>query len=350
MKFHELEIEAARRETPDAVALSFAVPPELEKAFAYRPGQYLTLRHVFDGLKERRSYSIASEPGAGLMVAIKKVEGGRFSTFAQGLKPGDRVEVAPPEGRFVLGDQRDILLVAAGSGITPMVAIASHALAAGARVTLVYGNRDTGHIMFREAMDALKDKYLARFTLIHVLSREEQDVPLLNGRINGERLAGLARAGAIDMGSVKAAFLCGPGEMIEDVETSLRDLGLAPAAIHQERFTTEGEAPRPTRSRTAQAAAQAGVAVEVILDGTRRHFMLQEEDDSVLAAATRQGLELPYSCKGGMCCTCRCRITEGAAEMATNYSLEPWEQEAGFTLACQARPTTPRIVLDFDAA
>lgn len=349
MRFHNLTVRDVRKDCDDAVAISFDVPAALAQEFSYQPGQYLTLRREIEGQDLRRSYSIASLPGKALTVGIKQVESGIFSTFAQGLAPGDTLMVAPPEGRFVLRGQDNILLVAAGSGITPMVSIAAQALQNGAHVTLVYGNRDTAHIMFRDELDNLKDTYLDRFTLIHVLSREEQDVPLLNGRITGEKITAFAHVGALDIAHLGGAFLCGPGEMIEDVTASLRTLGLAADQIHNERFTPDGEAPRKPRSQAAEIAAKSGVSVEVILDGTRRSFTFEENDDSVLAAAARNGLELPYSCKGGMCCTCRCRVTEGAAEMATNYSLEPWEQEAGFTLACQARPTTEKIVLDFDA-
>ncbi len=349
MKFHPLTISDVRRLTPDAVAISFDLPEALRETFGYRPGQYLTIRHMHEGEELRRSYSIAAGPGEPLTIGVKRVEGGVFSTHAQALKPGDVLEVAPPEGRFVLGERREILLVAAGSGITPVISITAHALAEGRRATLIFGNRDSAHIMFRDQLDALKDKYLARFTLIHVLSREEQDVPLLNGRVTGEKVLRLADAGVFDPAEVDDAYLCGPGEMIDDTAAALQEAGLATDHIHHERFLAEGVAPAP-RSQAAEEAAREGVEVEVILDGARRRFTLTQEDETVLAAAARNGLELPYSCKGGMCCTCRCRIAEGEAEMALNYSLEPWEIEAGFTLACQARPKSRRLVLDFDAA
>ena len=347
MAFHDLTLAAVDRDTPEAVVLRFDAAPDGQ--WAFRPGQYLTLRTVLDGQELRRSYSIASAPGQGLAVGVKAVPGGAFSTFAQGLKPGDRVQVMPPEGRFVLGDEARVLLIAAGSGITPMIAIASAVLARGGEVTLVYGNRATGTIMFRATLDALKDRYMGRFTLIHVLSREAVDVPLLNGRVDGAKVAALARAGAIDPAGADGVFLCGPGGMIDDVAAALPGLGVDPARVHFERFTADGAPPRPA-SAAAQAAAAAGVAVEVLLDGQRRAFRLEEGDDSLIEAAARQGVDLPWSCHGGMCSTCRCKVVEGAAEMAVNYALEPWEQKAGFTLACQARPLTEKLVLDFDAA
>lgn len=349
MAFHELVISEVRQEGADANALIFEVPQELAQDFAFVPGQYLTLRADIGGEDVRRSYSIASGPDGALCVGVRQVEEGVFSTFAQGLNAGDTVQVMEPEGRFMLADQQDVVLIAAGSGVTPMVSIAATALARGANVTMVYGNRDFAHVMFRSELEALKDSHMGRFTLIHVLSREEQDVPLLNGRITGEKITQMAKAGAIDLTSADGVFLCGPGEMISDVSDTLSKLGVAAKNIHSERFTPDGEAPR-VRSKAAQVAAQNGVEVEVILDGTKKRFSVEDGDENIVAAAARQGLELPYSCKGGMCCTCRCRVTEGTSEMATNYSLEPWELEAGFTLACQTRPTSEKLVLDFDAA
>lgn len=349
MAFHELVISEVRQEGSDAVALVLGVPLELAQAFAFVPGQYLTLRADIEGEDVRRSYSIASGPDGALCVGVRQVEGGLFSSYAQDLKAGDRVQVMEPEGRFRLAEQQDLVLIAAGSGVTPMVAIAAAGLERGANVTMVYGNRDFAHVMFRSELEALKDQYMGRFTLIHVLSREEQDVPLLNGRITGAKITQMAKAGAIDLAAVDGIFLCGPGEMIADASGALVKLGIAADTIHSERFTPDGEAPK-VRSKAAREVAQSGVEVEVILDGTRKRFSVEDGDENIVAAAARQGLELPYSCKGGMCCTCRCRVVEGSGEMATNYSLEPWELEAGFTLACQTRPTSKKLVLDFDAA
>ena len=348
--FHDLKIREIHNETPEAVAITFDVPNDLAATFAFQPGQFLTLRADVNGQDVRRSYSIASRPGAALTVGVKRVEGGVFSTFAQGLEPGMTLSVMPPEGRFVDDGKDNIVLIAAGSGITPMVAIASNALDRGANVTLVYGNRRTDSIMFRDALDALKDQYMDRFIMFHVLSREIQDVALLNGRVAGEKILSLANAGAIDLDTADGVFLCGPGEMIDDVTQALVTRGMGAAQIHSERFYQDGETPRAPKSDAARAAAAEGVSVTVILDGTTRAFQVEVGDDTVLDAAARQGLELPFSCKGGMCCTCRCKVAEGTAEMATNYSLEPWELEAGFTLACQTRPTSENLVLDFDAA
>ena len=348
--FHDLTVAETRPEGSDAVAIRFDVPMALRDTFAFAPGQYLTLRAEVAGADLRRSYSIASLPGEGLWVGVKHVPGGAFSGFAQGVRPGDRLRVMPPAGRFTDPGCDRLVLVAAGSGITPMVALAGAALDRGAEVTVVYGNRRSETIMFRETLEQLKDRHLERFTLLHLLSREEQDVPLLNGRVDGDRLARLHEAGVVDLAAADGIFLCGPGEMIDAVAATCHDLGVPRDRIHHERFHMDGEAPRAARSAEAEAAIAEGVAVEVVLDGATRRFALAEGDDSVLAAGERQGVELPYSCRGGMCCTCRCRVTRGRAEMAVNYSLEPWEVEAGFVLACQARPLTDRLTLDFDAA
>lgn len=349
--FHELTVAEVRAETADAVSVLFDQAAEGE--WAFRPGQYLTLRREIEGAEVRRSYSICSQPGEPLRVGIKRVEDGRFSSWACGaLAPGERVQVMPPEGRFGVeaGGAHDYLLVGAGSGVTPLLAIASAVLEAEpeSRVTLVYGNRDGRSIMFHEALEDLRDRHLTRFRLIHVLSRETQDVPLLQGRIDGDRLRAMAAGGMIDPAASDAAFLCGPGEMIDAASDVLAELGLAREAIHFERFTPAPDAapPRPASDR-ARAAAEAGAEVTAILDGGALRFPLAE--GTVLEAAGAAGHELPFSCAGGMCCTCRCKVVEGEAEMDVNYSLEPWEVEQGFVLACQARPTTKRLVLDFDA-
>ena len=356
-RFHDLKVAAIARETPDAVAVAFEIPDALKETFAFRPGQYLTLAADIDGQEARRSYSICSAPGeATLRVGVKRVADGRFSGFVnEMLAVGDTIRVMPPEGRFtsLAGERHDYLLIAAGSGITPMLSITKTVLGhePDSTITLVYGNRSTDTIMFREELEDLKDRHMRRFSLVHLLSREAQDVELLNGRIDGARIAELARRGLIDPLAADGVFLCGPGEMIEDVSTALGELGVEDDRVRFERFTPSGDAPKPRPcSARALEAAEAGVQIEIVLDGVRRAFPMGEADATVLDAAHRAGLEIPYSCAGGMCCTCRCRVAEGEAEMAVNYSLQPWEIEAGFTLACQTRPTTKRLVLDFDAA
>ncbi len=354
-RFHELSVRDVVRETDDAVSVLFDLPDELREEFAFRPGQHLTLRAVVDGEDLRRSYSICAAPGAGLRIGVRKVDGGRFSGFVcDSLKPGDAIQAMRPEGRFGVdvGGRHDYLLIAAGSGVTPLLSIARAVLEGepDSVVTLVFGNRTTASIMFREELEDLKDRFLGRFSLIHVLSREEQDVEILHGRIDAERIARMARAGLIAPTEADGVFLCGPGDMIDSAASALADLGVPPERVHFERFTPADDAPPPRPvSREAAAAAARGARIEAILDGARRTFEVTAPGQTVLEAARAAGQEIPYSCAGGMCCTCRCKVVEGESEMAVNYSLEPWEVEAGFTLACQTRPKSATLVLDFDA-
>lgn len=354
--FHDLTVSNIRHLTGDAVAVTFDVPENLKTAFSFTPGQYLTLRADIDGKDVRRSYSISSPFGAdGLTVGIRKVEGGAFSTYAnEQLVVGDKVSVMEPAGRFT-GEKisgANYLLIAAGSGITPIISIAATVLEGDptSEITVLYGNRQTESIMFREELEVLKDRFMGRFTLIHMLSREEQDVPLLNGRIDGAKVADLTNVGAIKPLAADSVFLCGPGGMIKDVNDALDKIGVPTGKVKSERFTpVKGYEKSKAPSVTANADEK-GATVEVILDGSRKRFTVSSSEESVLDAADRQGLDLPYSCKGGMCCTCRCKVVEGSAKMAVNYSLEPWELEAGFTLACQTHATSEKLVLDFDAS
>ena len=354
-KFHELTITNIEVLTDDAKAISFAIPDSLRNDYQFTPGQYLTLRADIDGEDVRRSYSISSPLGANeLTVGIRRVEDGKFSSFATAdLQVGQKLQVMTPEGRFTasIGNAKDALLIAAGSGITPMMSIAQSLLEGDeeANVTLVYGNRETKSIMFREQLEFLKDRFMQRLTLIHILSREDQDVPILNGRIDADKIKALINTSAIDPRSSDGVFICGPGEMIEVVRATCEEVGVDNSKIHFELFTpADGQEPRKAPTKEMLEAAEQGVAVEIILDGSKRSFKLTDANETVLEAANKHGLELPFSCKGGMCCTCRCKVAKGSAEMAVNYSLEPWEIEAGFTLACQARPTSDNLTLDFD--
>jgi ring-1,2-phenylacetyl-CoA epoxidase subunit PaaE len=355
-RFHPLTIAAIREETADARSVTFAVPPALARDYAFIPGQYVTIRVDLGGAEVRRSYSICSALGDdGLAVGIRCIAGGSFSDVARTLQAGDVLDVMTPQGRFLapIGGVHDYLLLAAGSGITPMMSIMRSVLEGEptSRVTLLYANRSSASIMFRDALDALKDRYLTRFALAHVLDEEEQEVPLLNGRLDADKLAAFARASVIQPKRHDGVYICGPQPMMDAACDAMRDLGVGRERIHVELFTPPGGPPPvASASKAAREAAAGGVAVEVVLDGVRRHFALTEAGETVLAAARRAGLDLPYSCTAGMCCTCRCKVIEGEAEMIQNYSLQPWELEAGFTLACQTRPRSRRLVLDFDAA
>ena len=351
-RFNELTLADVRPETTDAVALSFHIPDDLRDAYAFTPGQYLTLRADIDGEDVRRSYSICSPLGSNTLdVGVKRIEGGRFSSHALKLSPGDRLQVMTPQGRFTapVGGRHNYLLLAAGSGITPMVSIARSVLEgeADSTVTLCYANRTTDSVMFRTEFDDLKDRFLTRFLLTHVMDEEAQDVELFNGRLDAEKLQTLATRGLIAPMHYDAIYICGPQPMIEAASAALKDMGVPEDRIRYELFTPSG-AP-PVASARAAERPKEGVEIEVVLDGSRRSFHLAPDDTGVIDAAARAGLDLPYSCANGMCATCRCKLAEGEADMAQNFSLEPWEQEAGFILACQAQPKSDRIVLDFDA-
>ena len=361
-RFHALTVAEVRRETSDAVSIAFTVPPALAADYAFAPGQYLTLRRTIDGEDMRRSYSICAGPDDGeLRIAVKRVPGGPFSTWATtALKPGDPVEVLTPTGRFgapgtVAAGAADQARVyagfAAGSGITPILSILRGVLARepASRFFLFYGNRTSGDMLFREALEELKDRYLDRLSVFHVLSQEQQDVPVLSGRLDAERVRLLLRH-IVPADIIDQAFVCGPEGMIETVAATLREIGIAEDRIHIERFVSALSGRPAVRPPLPSAPAEeARCIATVILDGKRTDVPVAE-GEAVLDAALRAGLDLPYACKGGMCCTCRARLMEGAATMAVNYSLQRWEIEAGFVLTCQAHPTTPRVVVDYDQA
>lgn len=359
-RFKSLRVADVIRDTANSVILELQVPEDLKDSFRFVPGQYLTLRTTLNGEDVRRPYSICSgldDPH--LRVGIKKVEGGRFSTYAnEQLKPGQSMEVMFPAGHFKWMDDGAKSLhhvgFAAGSGITPILSIARSVLTRRPkdRFTLFYGNRTQGSVMFLDTLHDLKDQFLGRLRIVHLFSRERTDVELLHGRLDGSKVDQLVERGMLNCADVDVAYLCGPGKMIEQLESALVKQGLPADRVRAERFTpAPGSAPAPVvRSRTFETIrpADGGPVVEAILDGSRRSFSAASDQDVVRSAA-QQGIELPYSCAGGMCCTCRCKVVEGQVDMAVNYSLEPWELEAGFVLACQARPRSERVVLDFDA-
>ena len=352
-RFHRLAVSDLRRETPDAVSLSFAIPGELAEDYRFSPGQYLTLRTMMDGEEVRRSYSICSGPGDGeLRIAVKKVDGGAFSSWAvDELKAGDELDVMTPTGRFGVvpapGEVRLYIGFAAGSGITPILSIIKGVLAREpkSRFFLFYGNRSTGGMLFREALEELKDRFIERLSVFHVISGEEQDIPILHGRLDGEKVRVLLRS-LVPAESVDHVFICGPAGMSVDIEATCREIGIAENRIHVERFVSEfGGKPRPKSVVPPSAPPKALAAL--IIDGKRREVPVAD-GEAILDAALRAGVDLPFACKGGMCSTCRARLVEGEAQMEVNYSLEPWELEKGFILTCQARPVTDSVVVDYD--
>lgn len=356
--FQPLTVARVTRETADAISVTLAVPEALREAFAWRPGQHLAFRFVLEGEELRRTYSISSGPDdRDLRVAVKRVAGGRVSSWANDhLKVGHILDVMPPAGRFVLppgdGKPRHVIAFAAGAGITPIIAIVKHVLVREphAEVTLVYGNRSSEQILFREELDDLKDRHLGRFTLLHVLSRNDDgSSPLLVGRIGGATVDGLA-GHLLRTDGTHEIFLCGPGTMIREVRDALFHKGVARERVHHEFFAAGGGAyqQRPADQPLTRPAADATSAeVVAIVDGMRHPFRVAK-GQRIVDAASAAGVRVPYSCKGGMCSTCRARVVEGSVEMAVNYSLEPWETERGFVLTCQSLPTSDRVVLDYD--
>lgn len=333
--------------------MTFAIPSELKSDYAFKPGQYLTLRTTFDGEEVRRSYSICSGPDDGeIRIAVKKVDGGAFSTWAADeLKCGDVLDVMTPTGRFGAIPPADTARIhvgfAAGSGITPILSIVKGVLARepDSRFFLFYGNRTTDNIMFLEALEELKDRFIDRLSIFHVISGEEQDVPILHGRLDREKLRVLLRS-LVPAKSVDHVFVCGPLGMSEEIEATCRELGIAGDRIHVERFVSEfGGKPRPKKIVAPDAPPKA--IASLIIDGKRREVPVAE-GEAILDAALRAGIDLPFACKGGMCSTCRAKLVEGEAPMDINYSLEPWELKAGFVLTCQAKPSSERVVVDYD--
>jgi len=361
LSFHPLKVAAVERVAEDAACVTMEIPAALRDAFAHEAGQYVTVRRMIEGREERRTYSIVTAPGGGVLkLGIRAQPGGRMSgELASKLRPGDWLDVGTPMGRFrtsISAERANAYVAfAAGSGITPVLSLAADILAREprSRFTLIYGNRSMSRTMFLEETLALKNRYIERFAVHFVMSREPQQTEWLNGRIDAAKIRELARHMA-EVSSADEYLICGPGDMVDEVRTAIKALN-GNAAIRFERFSAgtprsaeiakeHGAAPE-----AAAPAAQAVLAtISVVMDGRRRSFPMAPSDASVLDAAERAGLELPFSCRSGICATCRARITDGAAVMAHNIALEPWETDAGFVLCCQARPTTASLEISYD--
>jgi ring-1,2-phenylacetyl-CoA epoxidase subunit PaaE len=348
--FHALRVARIEHDA-DALVVGFDVPAALRQTFAFTPGQYLTLRTFVDGADLRRSYSICSAPGdPKLCVGIRLLQGGAFSGWAKAnLRIGDALDVLPPLGRFFVPldaqASRHWLFVAAGSGITPMLSLLTTTLAAEphSHCTLIYGNRRLATTMFREPLAGLKNRHLARFAAYYVFSREEQDAPLLNGRLDEARvkrfLATLVPAAGVD-----EAFVCGPAGMIDATTAALVQEGIAAEHVHVERF---GD-PSGTATHHVEARDTDHAHVTLVIDGLSREVEFRLSDPSILDAARRAGLDLPYACKAGVCSTCKGRLLEGEVRMDRNFALGAGELAQGFVLCCQAHPTSPRVVITMD--
>jgi ring-1,2-phenylacetyl-CoA epoxidase subunit PaaE len=356
--FHPLTVRDIRKETDDCISVSFDIPPDLSDAFRFRQGQNITLRKQLKGEELRRNYSICSSPlEAELRIAIKRVPHGRFSNWANTeLKAGDVLEVWPPTGKFHTeldpALKRNYLAFAAGSGITPILSIIRTTLQTepGSRFTLVYGNRNRRSIIFREQLEDLKNRYMQRFNVIHILSREEPETLLNSGRIDEAKCAELA-AKMIDLSRVDEVFLCGPEDMIFTVKNFLETKGFPEKHIHFELFTTPRQKEKALAlDRNERPAGEHDLCtIKVRIDGVVTQFELPAEGDTILNAALRAGADLPYACKGGVCATCKAKLIEGEVDMDVNYALEGEEVKNGFILTCQSHPKTAQVFVDFDA-
>ncbi|WP_426208985.1 1,2-phenylacetyl-CoA epoxidase subunit PaaE [Massilia sp. TWP1-3-3] len=355
-KFHPLRIAQVRHETRDAIVVTFAVPPELAPNFLYQQGQHLTLRALIDGEDVRRSYSICSAVQEGLLrVAIKRTQGGLFSSWANdNLKSGMTLDVMPPMGHFNVplnaDNARHYLAFAAGSGITPILSIIKTTLLAepDSRFTLFYGNRASSAVIFKDELSDLKDTYMGRLTLAYVMSREQQDIALFNGRITKEKCEQFI-AHWIRVEDIDIAFICGPEDMMHGVSAALQEAGMPKENVKIELFAAS--IPKHQhQARTLDAGARHETEVTVIMDGSHTSFTMDKDKESILDAGLRAGIDMRYSCKGGVCSTCRCKLIDGKVDMDANYALEDYEIARGFVLSCQAFPVTDKVVVDFDQA
>ena len=355
-KFYPLTVADVRHETRDAIAVTFAVPPELAANFAYEQGQHLTLRAQIGGEDVRRSYSICSAvQDCQLRVAIKRTPGGAFSSWAnEHLRAGAVLDVMPPMGHFNVpldvAAARHYLAFAAGSGITPILSIIKTTLLTEplSRFTLFYGNRASSTVLFREELSELKDVFMERLKIAYVMSREQQDIELFNGRITGEKCADFLRHW-VHLDDIDVAFICGPEDMMHGVSSALQAAGMPQERIRIELFAAS--IPKHQHKPRAQATdASALTEVTVIMDGAHASFTMDRDKESILDAGLRAGIDMRYSCKGGVCSTCRCKLVEGKVDMDVNYALEDYEIARGFVLSCQSFPVTDRVIVDFDQA
>lgn len=352
-KFHTLVVDEVRVETEDTVSILFDVPEALKSDYTFLPGQYLTLRTLINGEDTRRSYSICAAPHENeLRVAVKQVENGIFSTFANhSLKAGDKLDVMTPTGNFKLDAKTDnkksYALFAAGSGITPILSIAKTILKEEplSDISLFYGNKGFNTIIFREELEAIKNLNMNDFRLVHILSRENLGNQIQKGRIDRDKCLNLHKAFMHGV-AVDEVFICGPESMIHAVKEAMEEVGVTKENIHFELFTSPGE--KKVIEKATANDPNVNANVHIILDGEQIDIALDSQGDNILDAAQKAGADLPFACKGGVCCTCKAKILEGTAVMDVNYALEPDEVEAGYILTCQAHPTSEKLTVSFD--
>jgi len=352
--FHKLTVKEIKNETPDCVSIAFVIPEDLQSEFAFEQGQNITIKKEIDGEEIRRSYSICSAPFENeLRVAVKKVDGGKFSTYANSvLHAGDQLDVMPPTGKFntklETQNSKRYLAFVAGSGITPVISIIKTTLQTepASSFTLVFGNRGRNSIIFFEELEGLKNKYLNRFNFINILSREKTDAPINSGRIDFNKLNELNKL--VDYKNTDEFFICGPEKMIFCVKEFLEASGIEQKKIHFELFTTPGQKQAVSHKPLAVSNEGPQSKITVKLDGRSFDFDLGFNGENILDAALKQGADLPFACKGGVCCTCKAKLLEGEVEMDVNWGLEHEEVEQGFILTCQSHPITEKVVVDFD--
>lgn len=354
-QFYTLTIKEVRRETADCVSISFEVPQQLQEKFTYKSGQYLTVRKFIDGAEQRRSYSLCSAAFENeWRIAVKQVVGGLFSTYANTqLTAGDELEVMPPMGSFTLSQTnfetpQKIVAIAAGSGITPVLSIIKSVLHydANSHVTLIYGNRNRSAIIFKEAIEDLKNKYMHRFSVLHILSREITDAAINTGRIDAAKCNDIFTR-HVDINAT-AFFICGPEDMTFCVKDFLLQKGVERNRVHFELFTASTSTKKKAATNNSNSSNIFESKVTVKQDGIAFNFALAYDGENILDAALHHGVDLPYSCKGGVCSTCRAKLLQGQVDMETNYALEPEEVANGYILTCQSHPKTPQVVIDFD--
>lgn len=354
LHFYPLRVAEIRKETADCVSLVFDIPDKWQTVFDYKQGQYLTIRTHIGQEEVRRSYSVCSSPlEKECRIAVKKVSGGLFSTFAnEELRVGDTLDVMPPIGKFFVplnpSHHKQYVAFAAGSGITPVLSILKTTLQTepNSQFTLIYGNRTRHSMIFREEIEGLKNRYLQRFRFLPVLSRERTDVPLQQGRIDEEKCKEIFKK-YLSPETTDVFFLCGPEGMIASVQSSLKEAGVPPARIHTEHFSSPGTAKVADKTFIREESV-AKSRVTIKLDGISFDFDLEKNGQSVLDAALQKGADLPYACKGGVCCTCKAKLVQGEVSMDINYGLEPDELEQGFILSCQSHPVSDTVIIDFD--
>jgi len=352
-KFYPLTVSDVRKETSECVSIGFDIPDEYRPHFEFTQGQHLTLKKTIEGEDVRRSYSVCTSPLENeVRVAIKKVNGGQFSTFAnEKMQAGDSIEVMPATGHFNCPleplNNKSYLAIAAGSGITPIISIIKTTLATEplSHFTLLYGNRRTETIVFQEELEAIKNKYLSRFVIHHFFSEEKVDSELFKGRISSEKIHQLK--GIIDYPSIDEVFICGPEEMMAETSETFKEIGINKEHIHLELFTSPVGKLGKQVSTKDRSSEIVNSAVTIILDGVQIDFPVNSET-SILDLANEKGADLPFSCKGGVCSTCKAKLLEGKVNMETNYALEPDEIEAGYILTCQSHPASKKVLISFD--